>query len=61
MELPTTLYVKVEKDREPEDDFLMASGDASDLSESETVVKVGVYKLTEEVELRNLTTIHAIK
>lgn len=42
---PKTLYVKIEHDREPEDDFFMASEDVSDLSESEETVKVAVYKL----------------
>ncbi len=62
MELPKILYVKVRKDTAgPEDDFLLASDNSSDLSESESTIKVGMYKLVEEVNLTNITTIHTIK
>lgn len=42
---PKTLYVKIEHERDPEDNFLMASKDVSDLSESEESVRVAVYDL----------------
>lgn len=42
---PRTLYVKIEHECEPEDDFFIASEDVSDLSESEETVKVAVYIL----------------
>lgn len=55
--LPRILFAKVEKDHEPEDDFIIASGDASDLSESETSVVVGEYRLVRKVNLVNKTEI----
>lgn len=58
MKLTKTLYVKVEKDREPEDDFLIASNDPADLSESETTIEVGQYELVRKVKLTNKTTIN---
>lgn len=42
---PRTLYVKIEHEREPEDDFFIASNDVSDLSKPEETVKVAIYKL----------------
>ena len=42
---PQTLYVKIEHDREPEDDFFIASNLVSDLSEPEETVEVAVYDL----------------
>ena len=55
--LPKILYATVEKEREPEDDFIIASGDISELSESETTVVVGKYKWVESVNLVNKTEI----
>lgn len=55
--LPKTLYVKVEKDSEPEDDFIIASGNASDLSESGTSIVVGEYRLVRKVNLVNKTEV----
>lgn len=57
MELAKILYVKVEKDREPEDDFFIASNDPADLSEAESTVEVGEYKLVRKVNLTNKTEI----
>lgn len=42
---PKTLYVKIEYERESEDDFLIASDDISDLSEPETTISAAEYKL----------------
>lgn len=42
---PKTLYVKIEKERQPEDDFLIADEDYSNLSEPEENVKVAIYDL----------------
>lgn len=42
---PKTLYVKIEHECEPEDDFFIASDDVSDLSEPEETVEVAVYDL----------------
>lgn len=42
---PKTLYVKIEHEREPEDDFLISSGDVTDLAEQDENVQVAVYKL----------------
>ena len=42
---PKVLYVKIEKEREPEDDFLIADEDVSKLSEPESIVSIGVYDL----------------
>jgi len=50
MKLPKILYAKIEHEREPADDFIIASGDVTDLSEHESIVKIGVYKL---VEIKN--------
>ncbi len=44
-EFTRTLYVKIEHEREPEDDFFIASDNVTDLSESEETVKVAVYIL----------------
>lgn len=60
MELANILYVKIEHEREPEDDFLMVSNDPSDLSESESTIEVGEYKLVRKVNLTNQTTIKEI-
>lgn len=42
---PETLYLKIEKERDPEDDFFIATEDYSDLSEPESTVDVAVYEL----------------
>ncbi len=55
--LPEILFVKVERDRDPEDDFFIASDDPSDLSEAETTIEVGEYKLVEKKNLVNKTEI----
>lgn len=60
MELTHTIYVKVEHEREPEDDFLIASDDPSVLSESESTIQVGVYELVRAVNLTNQTMIKEI-
>jgi len=57
MELTKILYVKVEKDREPEDDFLIVSDNPADLSEAETTIEVGEYELVRKVNLVNQTII----
>lgn len=57
MELAETLYVKVEHDREPEDDFFITSDDPADLSVAECAIEVGEYKLVRKVKLTNITTI----
>lgn len=56
--LPKILYARVEKERDPEDDFIIASGDISDLSKSETSIVVGEYKWVESVILVNKTVIN---
>ena len=58
MDLPEVLYVKVEHDRDPEDDFLLASADPSDLSEAETTIEVGEYQLLRKSQLTNKTEIN---
>lgn len=57
MKLAKILYVKVEKERDPEDDFLMASNDFTDLSEAETAIEVGEYQLVRKLNLVNQTII----
>ncbi len=57
MKLTKTLYVKVEHDREPEDDFLIASDDPTDLSVSESTIEVGMYELVRKVKLVNKTLV----
>lgn len=42
---PETLYVKEIEEREPADNFLMASADPADLSEPDAAVRVAEYKL----------------
>jgi len=42
---PKTLYVKIEEERDPEDDIFLADEDYSILSESETTVPIAVYEL----------------
>lgn len=42
---PQTLFVKIEKEREPEDDFFIATENYSDLSKPEETVDVAVYEL----------------
>lgn len=60
MELTKTLYVKVEHEGEPEDDFLITSSDPSDLSESGSTIQVGVYELVRKVNLTNQTIVEEI-
>lgn len=57
MELVKTIYVKLEKAREPEDDFLIASDDFTTLSELEETIEIGIYELKEKVNLVNETII----
>lgn len=57
MKLTKILYVKVEKDRDPEDDFLIASNNPADLSEAESTIEIGEYKLVRKVKLINATII----
>lgn len=45
MNFPRTLYVKIEHEREPEDDFLVTSDNYVDLSESDSSIDVAVYTL----------------
>ncbi len=56
-ELPEILYVREIEEREPEDNFLQASIDAGDLSEAESKIEVGEYKLVRTVNLVNKTKI----
>ena len=44
-EFPKTLYVKREKQRGPENDFLIADKDYANLSETEATIQVAEYKL----------------
>ena len=53
MKLPKTVYIKVEHDREPEDDFLIASDDPGNLSEPESTIEVGEYQQVRIVKLTN--------
>ena len=56
MDLQKVLYVKVEHDQhDPENDFLLASADPSDLSEAEATIEVGVYELVRTAKLKNET------
>ena len=55
--LPETLYVKVKEGREPEYDLLLAEDDFSKLSECDSVVEIGQYKLVRRVNVRNETYI----
>jgi len=45
MEFPKTLYVKIEHERDPEDDFLIIDGDYEQLSEGESTIEVAIYDL----------------
>ena len=45
MDFPKTLYVKIEHNRESEDDFLIADANYVNLSEGETAIEVAVYDL----------------
>ena len=42
---PKTLYVKIEHEREPKDDFFIASNLISDLAEPEETVQIAIYDL----------------
>ena len=42
---PKTIYVKIEKEREPKDDFLIADKDYANLSEAETTIQIAEYRL----------------
>lgn len=53
--LPQKLYVREVEEREPEDNWLNASVDFSDLSEPDSEVIVGIYKLEETVKVENKT------
>lgn len=55
--LPEIVYVKVEEDRDPEDDILLADEDFSGLSECDSDIEIGEYKLVRKVKVRNTTYI----
>lgn len=57
MSLPKIIYVKEVQEREPEDSFLMASGDPDDISEPADTIEVGVYELVRTAKLTNQTTV----
>lgn len=40
---PKTVYIKIEHEREPEDDFLIADEDLTAISEKDSTVEIGVY------------------
>jgi hypothetical protein len=55
--LPDIVFIKIEKEREPEDDFLVAVVDPSDISEAESTIDIGIYRLDKIKKLTNATTL----
>jgi len=56
MKLPKKIYVKKEKDGDEE--FLIAGEKASEIADQEDVTKAGEYILKREVNLVNATEVH---
>lgn len=55
MALPQKLFVKEEEEREPEDNWLHASPDFSDLPEQNEVIEIGIYELKSTAIIENKT------
>ena len=57
MNLPKEVFIRFDPNSEKDENFLMASADATDLAEQDDDVSAGKYKLVANIEIRNETKV----